>query len=422
MMRKQPLKITFLTLFPESFDSFLAYPVIRKAADNALVDITVADIKEYTDGCFRAIDDSPYGGGSGLLLRTDTMCNALKVTAGPSSRTILLGPKGGQFSQAKAHELTKEDHIVLIAGHYEGVDERFREYIDEEISIGDYILTGGETAAMVVAEAVIRLLDGAIKDSSAGDESFENDILEYPQYTHPALFEGRKVPEVLLSGNKAEISFFNETEAVKDTIRLRPDLLPSNRDFTHCSFHKNFRNEETIIRWAENMLPLPEILYSDKNYLLLSKLKGRQLKYAGRNKILKTCVSVLKMLWSMDVSSCPCNENTANTIEHLKQCALPYEAWCRLHDLEDRIINEDQVFSHGNLSLDNILVNGNGVTGLINLQSAGIADRYRDLAAIISSLEIAGIGKEELADLLEITVDEEKLSYFIVLNELQQYT
>ena len=267
------MRITFLTIFPASFSSFPSCPVISRAVEKGIISFDVVDIREYADGCFRAVDDSPYGGGAGLLLRADTLTKALEDVKTGRSRTILLGPKGKKFTQTMAHELAGEKHIILVAGHYEGVDERFRSHIDDEISIGDYILTGGESAAMIVAEAVTRLLDGALRGSSAKEESFEDGILEYPQYTHPAVFEGKAVPEVLMSGDLKRIAYFNETEALKDTIRLRPDLLSNDRDFSCCSLHKDYGNEADIIRWIKERLPVPEILYEDEDYLILSKKK-----------------------------------------------------------------------------------------------------------------------------------------------------
>ena len=166
------MRITFLTIFPSSFSSFSSCPVISRAVEKGIISFDVVDIREYADGCFRAVDDSPYGGGAGLLLRADTLTKALEDVKTGRSRTILLGPKGKKFTQTMAHELAGEKHIILVAGHYEGVDERFRSHIDDEISIGDYILTGGESAAMIVAEAVTRLLDGALRGSSAKEESF----------------------------------------------------------------------------------------------------------------------------------------------------------------------------------------------------------------------------------------------------------
>ena len=217
------MKITLLTIFPSSFESLLSYPVISRALRNGLVEIEVVDIREYTEGSYRAIDDSPYGGGRGLLLKVDTMMNALSTVKTEKSHVVLMGPKGRKFTQSLAHKYSEMEHLVLIAGHFEGVDERFRSYIDEEVSIGDYILTGGESAAGIVAEAVIRLLDGALREDSATYESFEGSLLEYPQYTHPETYDGMKVPDVLLNGNKDDISVYQEREAIKDTIRLRPD-------------------------------------------------------------------------------------------------------------------------------------------------------------------------------------------------------
>lgn len=412
------MKITFLTIFPDSFSSFLSCPVIARAVNKGIVSFDVVDIREYAAGCFRAVDDSPYGGGAGLILRADTLTKALDDVKAESSRTILLGPKGKKFTQAMAHELAGEDHIILVAGHYEGVDERFKSHIDDEISIGDYILTGGESAAMIVAEAVTRLLEGALRGSSAKEESFEDGILEYPQYTHPAVFEGKAVPEVLLSGDRKRIACFNETEALKDTIRLRPDLLSYDRDFSYCSLHKDYGNEADIIRWINGRLPVPEILYEDEAYLILSKRKGRSLKDCTENRILKTCAAVLKAFWAMDVSDCPCCEDTEAAITKVKGRKLSYTEWNILQELEETDLSEDRVFSHGNLTLDNIIVNGNGLLLLTGMQRAGIADRYRDLALLLPSLEEAGIRKEELFSLLDLEPDEEKIEFFGKLNSL----
>ena len=407
------MKITFLTIFPDSFSSFLSCPVIARAVNKGIVSFDVVDIREYVAGCFRAVDDSPYGGGAGLLLRADTLTKALDEVKADSSRTILLGPKGRKFTQAMALELAGEDHIILVAGHYEGVDERFRSYIDDEISIGDYILTGGESAAMIVAEAVTRLLEGALRGSSAKEESFEDGILEYPQYTHPAVFEGKAVPEVLMSGDPKRIACFNETEALKDTIRLRPDLLSYDRDFSYCSLHKDYGNEADIGR-----LPVPEILYEDETYLILSKKKGRSLKDCTENRILKTCAALLKAFWAMDVSGCPCCEDTEATISKVKGRTLSYAKWNILQKLEKTDLSEDRVFSHGKLTLDNIIVNGNGLLLLTGMQKAGTADRYRDLAILLPSLEEAGIRKEELFSLLDFEPDDEKIEFFRNLNSL----
>ncbi|MBQ6672080.1 MAG: tRNA (guanosine(37)-N1)-methyltransferase TrmD, partial [Spirochaetales bacterium] len=163
-----------------------------------------------------------------MILRVDTVFRALEAVRGPSSRVVMLSPKGQQFTQKKAREYSKLDHIVLLCGHYEGFDARISRYVDEEISIGDYILTGGELPAMIVCDSVVRLLDGSLREGSADDESFETGLLEYPQYTHPFEFNGDKVPEILLSGNHEAIDRWRHEKAIEETKRLRPDLLVEN--------------------------------------------------------------------------------------------------------------------------------------------------------------------------------------------------
>ena len=413
------MRITFLTIFTASFSSFPNCPVISRAVEKGIISFDVVDIREYADGCFRAVDDSPYGGGAGLLLRADTLTKALEDVKTDRSRTILLGPKGKKFTQTMAHELAREKHIILVAGHYEGVDERFRSHIDDEISIGDYILTGGARAAMVDAGAVTRRLDDARRESAPKDENFEDGILEYPQYPHPAVFEGKAVPEVLMSGDRKKIACFNETEALKDTIRLRPDLLSNDRDFSCCSLHKGYGNEADIIRWIKERLPVHEILYEDDTYLILSKKKGKSLKDCTKNRILKSCAAMLKAFWAMDVSDCPCCESIEVAISKMKERKLSYAEWNMLQKLEGNTgLNEERVFSHGNLKLDNIIVNGNGLLMLTGMQKAGTADRYRDLALLIPSLEEAGIRKEELFSLLGLEPDEEKIEFFGNQNSL----
>ena len=413
------MRITFLTIFPESFSSFLNYPVIKRAVKKGIVSFDVVDIRDYADGCFRKVDDSPCGGGAGLLLRVDTLTNALNSVRTERARTILMGPKGKKFSQTMAHEIAKEEHVILIAGHYEGVDERFRYHVDDELSIGDYILTGGESAAMIVAEAVTRLLDGALRGTSAKEESFENGILEHPQYTHPVVFEGNAVPSVLLSGNKEKIACFNEIEGVKETIRLRPDMLRSDREFTYCSLHKDYGNEADIIRWMGGRLPFPEILYEGNDYLLISKRRGRALKDSTRNRILKTSLMILKAFWALDISSCPCSESIGLTIERLKKKRLSHDEWMMLQEIEKTPVEEELVFSHGDLTLESIIVNGSGIVMLKGGQKAGVADKYRDIASLIPSLEEAGISKEEFFSLLGFELDNKKISFFQRLKYLE---
>ena len=412
------MKITLLTVFPSSFDSFLSYPVIRRAIKKGLVEIEVVDIRKYTEGSFRAIDDSPYGGGRGLLLKVDTMMNALEKVKTTSSRTVLLGPKGKTFNQEMAKAYSREDHLILVSGHFEGIDERFRSCIDEEVSIGDYILTGGESAAVVIAEAVTRLLDGALRESSADIESFEDNLLEFPQYTHPEEYRGMKVPEVLLGGDREKIEIYQEEEAIRETVELRPDMLPESREFKHFSLHRDYGDEDEIISWLEGRLPVPDIIYRTDDYLLLSKMKGRPLADASRNRTLRTVSSVLKRLWRIDISDCPERKDIKSQLEEIRNRKLSYNEWKELEKLEEEDIAEDLVFSHGRLTLESILANGSGLTGIMNFQDAGTADRYRDLASIAESLEKLDIDPDELYAMLNIRIDRSKLEFHRRLNTL----
>ena len=219
------MNITVLTIFPEVFESFLKMPLVDRAVKKGLATIRVVDIKPYAGGSFRHIDDSPCGGGNGMILRFDTTMKALEANSSEKSRVILLSPKGEVYSQKKARELSKQENIVLICGHYEGVDRRVENHVDDMISIGDYVLSGGETAAEVIVDSIVRLLDGVIRDGATEDESHENILLEYPQYTKPVDYNGERIPDILLSGNHGAIEKWKHLEALKDTKRLRPDLF-----------------------------------------------------------------------------------------------------------------------------------------------------------------------------------------------------
>ena len=219
------MKITILTMFPQSFSSLMTFPVIKRAVDRGLLTLEIKDIKDYAGGSFRHIDDSPCGGGVGMILRLDTLMKALSSSLSPSSHTVLLSPKGKVYDQKKAREYSTLSDLVLVSGHYEGVDRRFEDHVDEMISIGDYILTGGEIPAMVIVDSISRLLKGTIREGATEDESHEKGLLEYPQYTKPVDWNGEKVPEILLSGNHGAIDEWREPQALLDTKRLRPDLF-----------------------------------------------------------------------------------------------------------------------------------------------------------------------------------------------------
>lgn len=224
------MRISVLTMFPQMFDSFLQGPVVQRAVRKGSLEIEVVDIKEFAPGSYRHIDDSPFGGGAGMVMRCQPVLDALRsaenggVKAG-ASVSAAMTPAGQPFVQKTARRYAELDHLILICGHYEGMDERIYRHVDEQISVGDYILTGGEIAAMAVSDAVIRLLPGAIRGESISEESFENGLLEYPQYTQPAVYEGEAVPEVLLSGNHAMIRRWRLKESLRKTLEKRPDLL-----------------------------------------------------------------------------------------------------------------------------------------------------------------------------------------------------
>ena len=221
------MKIEVLTLFPEIYPGPLGSSVIGRAIEKNILQLTAVDLRRYTHDRRGTVDDSPYGGGPGMLMKVEPLAEALDDLKRPNKRMILLGPRGRVFDQKMARELAAEDELLLICGHYEGLDERVRELYDcEELSIGDYVLTGGELAAAVIADSVVRLLPGAIGDEeSALTDCFQDDMLAPPVYTRPADFRGWKVPDILLSGNFGEIEKWKEAQAYERTKQLRPDLL-----------------------------------------------------------------------------------------------------------------------------------------------------------------------------------------------------
>lgn len=225
------MKITILTLFPSMFEGFKENSIIKRAIGKKIVEINIVNIRDYTKDRYGRVDTPPIGGGAGLIMKCQPIVDAIKNNSSTSTKRVLLTPRGNQYSQQKAIELSKIDDLLIVCGHYEGIDERVNSYIDELISIGDYVLTGGEVASMAIADSVIRLLDGAITDESLNEESFENSLLEYPQYTEPKEFEGKKVPDILYTGNHKAIEKYRRKEALKLTRKYRPDLFEKH-EFT----------------------------------------------------------------------------------------------------------------------------------------------------------------------------------------------
>ncbi len=222
------IRFDILTIFPKMISALTAESIIKRAQDKKKVRIDVHDLRDFSQGNYKQVDDRPFGGGPGMLLMPEPIFKAVKKIKGRRNAKVILACAGGKpLTQKMARRLSKGKNIILICGHYEGVDERVRqELVDESISIGDYVLTGGELPAMVVVDAVTRLLPGVLgKDESSQDESFEGGLLEYPQYTRPAEFQGMKVPDVLLSGNHAKIEQWRHKESIKRTKKIRPDLL-----------------------------------------------------------------------------------------------------------------------------------------------------------------------------------------------------
>ncbi|ANX12262.1 tRNA (guanosine(37)-N1)-methyltransferase TrmD [Fictibacillus arsenicus] len=226
------MKIDVLSLFPDMFSGVFGQSILKKAQEKSAVQFQVLDFREFSSNKHRNVDDYPYGGGAGMVLTPQPLFDAVETLTKETSekpRIILLCPQGERFSQKKAEELSKEKHLIFLCGHYEGYDERIREYlVTDEISIGDYVLTGGELGAMVVIDAVTRLLPGVLgKEESHLQDSFSTGLLEHPQYTRPADFRGMKVPDVLMSGNHKNIEEWRKKESLKRTYERRPDLLES---------------------------------------------------------------------------------------------------------------------------------------------------------------------------------------------------
>ncbi len=224
------MKIDILTLFPEMFDGFLTTSIIKRGVEKKKVDIRIHDIRKYSTDKHKRVDDYSYGGGRGMVLMPQPIFDAVEDLKTEDSKVLLMTPQGERYSWKKAYNLSKEKHIIIICGHYEGFDERIRTLADMEISIGDYVLTGGELPSMVITDSITRLLDGVIEEESHQNDSFNNSLLDYPVYTKPANFRGMEVPEVLLSGHHANIEKYRKEEALKKTKERRPDLLEGASD------------------------------------------------------------------------------------------------------------------------------------------------------------------------------------------------
>ena len=236
------MKISILTLFPEQFHDFFSCSIVGRSVERQIVMPELIQIRDFALDTHKHVDDTPFGGGAGMVMKCQPVLDALNSVRTEASHVVLLSASGSPYTQAKAHELAQKEHLIFLCGHYEGVDERIAERCDEAISIGDYVLTGGELGAMVIADSVIRLLPGVIRHDSIEEESYENGLLEYPQYTQPAEYEGEKVPDVLLSGHHENIRKWRLTQSLLKTRKIRPDLFEK---------HILTKEEERLLRLAD---------------------------------------------------------------------------------------------------------------------------------------------------------------------------
>ena len=252
------MKITILTLFPEMYEGFLNTSIIKRTLDRSVVEIEVVSLRPFSTNKHKNVDDTPYGGGQGMVLACQPVVDAIEAIQSDQAKVYLMAPFGKKLDQKLVRNLAKEEHLIFVCGHYEGMDQRIENYVDGALSIGDYILTGGELASMVITDAVTRTLDGAITEASHLDESFENGLLEYPQYTKPEVFRDYAVPRVLLTGNHQKIASYRLKESLRRTLEYRPDLLTSysltqeeKELFTKLQIEKKYQKTYTLLQQVE---------------------------------------------------------------------------------------------------------------------------------------------------------------------------
>ena len=274
------MKIDILTLFPDMFEGFKKESIVKRAMEEKKVEINTINFRDFAKNKHKKVDDTPYGGGSGMVLMCQPIFDAVDSIKTDKSKVILLTPQGATFNQDKAYELSKEEHLIFICGHYEGFDERIRTICDEEISIGDYVLTGGEIPSMVLTDSIVRLVPGVIEEESHKNDSFNNNLLDYPTYTKPRNYKGMKVPEVLLSGDHKKIDEWRRDKQLKVTSEKRPDLL-----------NNKVKLEKKGIKEKKN-----KIFIDDVKDIKVTEVKN--VKKTGKYKIFKTndikAVTILK--------------------------------------------------------------------------------------------------------------------------------
>ncbi len=245
------MKITILTLFPDFFKETLNTSIIKRAQSKNIIEFEIVNIRDYTLDKNKRVDAPPTGGGAGLIMKCQPIVDALKSVKSNNSYVILPSPRGKTFTQDDANRLKNKEHLIFICGHYEGIDERITSYIDECLSLGDFIMTGGEIATLAMSDAIMRLLDGAISNESTLEESFNNGLLEYPQYTLPYEYEGKTIPDILFSGNHEAINKWRKKQSLILTKNLRPDLFCK---YNLTNKDKKLLQEDELPKWEQNAL------------------------------------------------------------------------------------------------------------------------------------------------------------------------
>ena len=266
------MKIDILTLFPEMFDSFKSESIIKRAIEDKKVEINTCNFRDFSKNKHKKVDDTPYGGGAGMVLMCQPIFDAVESLKKKNSKVILLSPQGKKYEQKMAYDLAKEEHLIFICGHYEGFDERIKTICDEEISIGDYVLTGGELPAMVITDSIVRLIPGVIDEKSHINDSFNNNLLDYPTYTKPRAYKGIKVPDVLLSGDHKKIDEWRKNKQLKITSEKRPDLIK----------HKVTLNKKGI-KGSKNKIDVSDIINIKVTEIKPVKKTGKYIVYKAED-------------------------------------------------------------------------------------------------------------------------------------------
>lgn len=245
------MKITILTLFPEFFDQTLNTSIIKRAREKGIIEFEIINIRDFTLDKYKRVDSPPVGGGAGLILKCQPIVDALRKCKKENSYVILPSPRGKTFTQNDAKRLKNKEHLIFICGHYEGIDERISSYVDEFISLGNFIMTGGEIATLAISDAILRLIDGVISSASISEESFNDNLLEYPQYTEPYEFNNETIPDILYSGNHEAINKYHKKQSLLLTKKLRPDLF---KKYTLTEQDKKLLAEEDIPSWEKEAI------------------------------------------------------------------------------------------------------------------------------------------------------------------------